>query len=122
MDKLMIVLEELGQILKDECGLEIVIKNIEDESRSIESPFIENKDANEEISLIPEYNFDRFIEGYGSLMANKAAYEVANSPGALYNPLFLYGGPGVGKTHLLHAIGNYIKDKDPSLKVLKDEK
>lgn len=118
MDKLMIVLEELGQILKDECGIEIVIKNIEDEQRSVKGYFIENKDANEEISLIPEYNFDNYVEGYGSLMANKAAYEVANAPGQLYNPLFIYGETGVGKTHLLHAIGNYIKDEDPSSKVL----
>ena len=59
-------------------------------------------------NLKPEYNFDNFIVGYSNKFAHAAALSVAENPGKIYNPLFLLGNSGLGKTHLMHAIGNYI--------------
>ena len=65
----------------------------------------------------PKYTFDQFVIGDGNRLAHAAALAVAELPGQAYNPLFLYGPPGLGKTHLLHAIGNYVHAYDPSLTV-----
>jgi chromosomal replication initiator protein len=63
------------------------------------------------------YTFDRFVIGTGNQFAHAASVAVANDPGNSYNPLFIYGGVGLGKTHLLHAIGNAALEKSPRLKV-----
>jgi len=67
--------------------------------------------------LIPRCTFDQFIIGDGNRLAHAAALAVAEAPGQTYNPLFLYAPPGLGKTHLLHAIGNYIAEFDPGTTV-----
>ena len=64
-----------------------------------------------------KYTFDNFVVGNSNRFAQSAALAVAEAPAFAYNPLFLYGGVGLGKTHLMHAIANYIKDNDPSSKI-----
>lgn len=64
------------------------------------------------------YTFDNFVEGKSNQLARAAASQVADNPGSAYNPLFLYGGTGLGKTHLLHAVGNGILAKKPDAKVI----
>ena len=68
--------------------------------------------------LNPKYNFDNFVAGDYNREAIQASYLVTTNPGMTYNPLFVYSKPGLGKTHLLHAIGNYYQEKNPGKKVL----
>jgi len=69
-------------------------------------------------ALNRENTFDNFVEGKSNQLARAAAMQVAENPGFAYNPLFIYGGVGLGKTHLMHAIGNYLKVKKPNAKVV----
>lgn len=68
--------------------------------------------------LNPQYTFTNFVVGPGNELAQAAAKAAAEKPGAIYNPLFIYGGVGLGKTHLVQAVGNYILAKDPQKKIL----
>ena len=65
-----------------------------------------------------KYTFDTFVVGNSNKFAHTAALAVAESPGESYNPLYIYGGPGLGKTHLMHSIGNFILNEHPDMKVL----
>lgn len=69
-------------------------------------------------ALNTESTFDNFVEGKSNQLARAAAIQVAENPGYAYNPLFIYGGVGLGKTHLMHAIGNYLVAKKPGAKVV----
>ena len=72
----------------------------------------------EDAHLNPKYIFDTFIVGYNNKFAQAAALAVAESPGDTYNPLFIYGGAGLGKTHLMHSIAHFILDQNPKKKIL----
>ena len=72
----------------------------------------------EKTNLNPIYTFETFVVGNNNRFAQTACLAVAETPGEAYNPLYIYGGPGLGKTHLMHSIGNFIIRKNPSTKVL----
>ena len=68
-------------------------------------------------NLVPNHRFENFVEGKSNQLARAAAIQVAENPGGAYNPLFIYGGTGLGKTHLLHSVGNAILERNPQAKV-----
>lgn len=72
----------------------------------------------EQANLNPKYTFDTFVVGGNNNFAHAASLAVAESPGEIYNPLFLYGGVGLGKTHLMHSVAHFILEKDSTKKVL----
>ena len=74
--------------------------------------------AIERANLNPKYTFDTFVVGNNNKFAHAAALAVAESPGKMYNPLFLYGGAGQGKTHLMHSIAHFILSQQPDMKVI----
>ena len=69
-------------------------------------------------NLDPHYTFETFVEGKSNQLGKAAAMQVAMNPGRAYNPLLLYGGTGLGKTHLMHATGNLMRERNPDFKVL----
>ena len=75
------------------------------------------EEAASRVALNPDYTFDRFVIGPGNQLAHAAALAVAEAPGEAYNPLFLHGPPGLGKTHLLGSIANYLNRHSPQLTV-----
>ena len=72
----------------------------------------------EAANLNPKYNFDTFVVGSNNKFAHSASLAVAETPGKVYNPLYIYGGAGLGKTHLMHSIGHYILQQNNDFKVL----
>lgn len=114
-------------LLNDTVSIDIEIKKTSLQKNEISSK-ITIKDVQIPLPLdnpsghIPylnaKFKFDNFIVGDSNRFAHAASKAVAEAPGQTYNPLFIYGGVGLGKTHLLHAIGNYVYEKNPQAKIL----
>jgi chromosomal replication initiator protein len=95
------------------------IKEKEVESHPYQTQGIDTGFEQKHIShLNPRLNFDTFVEGKSNQLARAAAQQVAENPGHAYNPLFIYGGVGLGKTHLMHAVGNLILEKNSQAKIV----
>ncbi len=98
---------------------QIDVEPVEKEPVSVQKKKSQNEYPKEKNkgSLNPRYNFDSFVVGSSNQFAHAASLKVAERPGITYNPLFLYGGVGLGKTHLLSAIGNYLSRNDPDFRI-----
>ena len=81
------------------------------------SPMKQMGASHETTRLIPTYTFDNLVTGKANQLARAAAMQIAENPGVAYNPLFVYGGSGLGKTHLVHAIGNLVHQQNPQAKI-----
>ena len=104
-------------------ALDIVFSH-ESDLNKVEKVIASNKvfsdslnDRKAEANINPNYTFDNFVVGGNNNFAHAYALAVAESPAEMYNPLFIYGGVGLGKTHLMHSIGNFILDKNPDAKI-----
>jgi chromosomal replication initiator protein len=82
-----------------------------------EQPVAESSARREQSRINTALTFDSFVTGKANQLARAAAIQVANNPGVSYNPLFLYGGVGLGKTHLIHAIGNQVMAENPNVRI-----
>ena len=91
---------------------------LNDSSENITTSNYGNNINYENANLNPKYKFDTFVVGNNNKFAHSASLAVAESPGIVYNPLYLYGGAGLGKTHLMHSIGRFILEQNPNMKVL----
>ena len=100
---------------KDIINNEETLDDINENNNRSQSQLYSNNDHS---NLNPKYRFDTFVVGSNNKFAHSASLAVAESPGISYNPLFLYGGPGLGKTHLMHSIGHFIMEHDHRAKVL----
>ncbi len=106
-----------GQITQVTIGIGGSRKQAEDPTAPARRIRAEGK-PNIKSNLNPDFVFDTFVEGKSNQLARAASVQIGENPGRVYNPLFIYGGVGLGKTHLMHAIGNSILKNNPSATVL----
>ena len=110
----------IAEILGIEYDIKFILPEDAKKIRSVNSkgPKTPEPEVSKRSNLNPNYTFDTFVVGSNNRFAQSASLAVAESPGEAYNPLYIYGGPGLGKTHLMHSIGHFFLKKNPSAKVL----
>lgn len=108
----------ISEVMNHEFDVKFISSN-DINNRPQPAPVMRSKtDADyADTGINPKYTFDTFVVGENNNIAHAACLAVSESPGEIYNPLFIYGGVGLGKTHLMHAVGNFIINNNPSLKV-----
>jgi chromosomal replication initiator protein len=121
------LLPRIGELLRDESGGDVPIVTVEVGSRAaplrgappatLAAPGRRAEGLVVGARLNPDFSFTSFVEGKSNQLAKAAARQVAENPGRAYNPVFLYGGVGLGKTHLMHAIAHLVKQRDPEARV-----
>ena len=104
-----LIVNTLSDIVGDNVDIQFYLKEELEEEKPKEGIGEPKLERRHQSNLNPNYTFDNFIVGNSNKFAQAAAMDVAENPGNIYNPLFIYGNSGLGKTHLMHAIGNYIE-------------
>ncbi len=106
---------EIGSLRRGDVGeARSVSPNLPGDITSVDASGHNRSDSN----LNPEFTFDTFVEGKSNQIARAVAIQIGQNPGIAYNPLFIYGGVGLGKTHLMHAVGNEVLNSNPSARVI----
>ena len=113
-----LIVNSLYEVSGTYYSLEVLVENEEKSEKAEEKTSSKEEKQPVRSMFNPKYTFDTFVVGNSNRFSHAAALAVAEAPALNYNPLFLYGGVGLGKTHLLHAIGNHIIQNNPSLNVL----
>lgn len=113
-------LTDVEIIVKDQEGeyLEKQSVSLPDKGLIVDEKYSHKNKGEKASPFLEKYTFETFVQGKSNEYALAAAKTVAENPGGKYNPLFIYSGVGLGKTHLLHAIGNYLRKKSPKTKVV----
>ena len=117
--------DKLHSLLEESSNISSITYNVNKKTKrslSVEAIITERTDPNKikpvkTNGLNKSFNFDNFVTGKANQLACAAAKQIAEKPGTTYNPLFVYGGVGLGKTHLMHAIGNHLKSIQPNAKI-----
>jgi chromosomal replication initiator protein len=121
------LLPRIGELLRDESTGDVPIVTVEVGARAAPlrgapAPVLPSRPRRAEglvvgARLNADFTFVSFVEGKSNQLAKAASLQVAENPGRAYNPLFLYGGVGLGKTHLMHAIAHLVKERDPEARI-----